>query len=58
MHYFPRWEIENYNILIDRRNFYDQPINEITKQYDEAIKASTGYGDDYTTGLFIGLCIF
>ena len=31
----PRFKIENYNIKIDGRNFYDQPINDSTKQYDE-----------------------
>ena len=30
-YFLPREEIENYNILIDGRNFYDQPINDITK---------------------------
>ena len=26
--YFPRFKIENYNMEIDSRSFYDQPINE------------------------------
>ena len=30
-----RVKIENYNIEIDARNFYDQPINESINQYDE-----------------------
>ena len=42
--------MKNYNVLIDGRNFYDQPNNDIIKQYDEIRKVSTGYGDDYTTG--------
>ena len=33
--------------MIDGRNFYDQPINDLTKQYDEVRKVSTGKGDDY-----------
>ena len=49
-YFLPRGEINNYNVLIDGRNFYDQPINEIIKQYDEIRKVSTGYGDDYATG--------
>ena len=49
-YFLPRGEIKNYNVLIDGRNFYDQPINDIIKQYDEIRKVSTGYGDDYTTG--------
>ena len=32
--FLPRGKIENYNVLIDGRNFYDQPINDIIKQYD------------------------
>ena len=48
-YFLPRGEIKNYNVLIDGRNFYDQPINDIIKQYDEVRKVSTGYGDDYTT---------
>ena len=27
----PRGEIKNYNVLIDGRNFYDQPINDLMK---------------------------
>ena len=29
---------------------YDQPINNLIKQYDEIRKVSTGQGGDYTTG--------
>ena len=36
--------------MIDGRNFYDQPINGLIKQYDEVRKASTGHGDNFTTG--------
>ena len=48
--FLPRIKIENYNIEIDVRNFYDQLINDSFKQYDEIRKISTGQGDDYTTG--------
>ena len=34
----PRVKIENYNMEIDGRNFYDQPINDSIKQYDEIKK--------------------
>ena len=57
-YFLPRVKIEHYNIEIDGRNFYDQPINDLIKQYDEVRKVSTGQGDDYTTGcLFIGFCL-
>ena len=45
-YFLPRVKIENYNIEIDGRNFYDQPINDSIKQYDEVRKVSTGEGDD------------
>ena len=35
--FLPKFKIENYNIEIDGRNFYDQPIN-LIKQYDEIEK--------------------
>ena len=49
-YFLSRGKIENYNVLIDGRNFYDQPINDLIKQYDEVRKVSTRQGDDYTTG--------
>ena len=51
-------KIENYNVLIDRRNFYDQPINNLIKQYDEVRKVSTGHGNDYTTGCLLDYAYF
>ena len=45
-YFLPRIKIENYNIEIDGRNFYDQPINDLIKQYDEVSKISAGQGDD------------
>ena len=45
-HFHPRVKIENCNIEIDGRNFYDQPINDSIKQYDEIRKISTEQGDD------------
>ena len=48
-YFLPRLKRENYNIEIDEINFYDQPINDSIKQYDEIRKISTGQGDDYTT---------
>ena len=34
--------------MIDGKSFYDQPINDLVKQFDEIRKVSTGQGDDYT----------
>ena len=44
--------------MIDGRNFHDQPINDLIKQYDKVRKALTGQGDDYTTGCFLDYAYF
>ena len=34
-YFLPRFKIENYNIEIDGRNFYAQPVNDSIKQCEE-----------------------
>ena len=41
-YFLPRGEIKNYKLLIDGRSFYDQPINDIIKQYDKSEKYQQG----------------
>ena len=50
---FSRANITNYNVLIDGRKFYNQPINDQIKKYEEIRKIATGQGDDYTTGCLL-----
>ena len=57
-YFLPRFKIKYYNIEIDGRNFYDQSINDLIKQYDEIRKISTGQGDDYTTGCLLDFAYF
>ena len=57
-YFLPRVKIYNYNIDVDGRNFYDQPINDSIKQYDEVRKIFTGQGDDYTTGYLLDFAYF
>ena len=45
--------IRKYNVLIDGRSFYDQPINDLIKQYDEVKKVSIWQRDNYTTGCLL-----
>ena len=52
-YFLPRVNITNYNVLIDGRNFYDQPINDQIKTYDEIRKIATGNRDDCTTGCLL-----
>ena len=49
-YFLPRQKIENYDVLIDGKKIYDQPINDLIKQYDEVRKRSTEQGADYTAG--------
>ena len=43
-------EIEDYNVMVDGRNFFDQPIKNDLKTYNNIRKIATGQGDDYKTG--------
>ena len=52
-HFLPRVDITSCNVLINGRNFYDRPINNQIKKYDEVRKIATGKGDDYTTGCLL-----
>ena len=57
-YFLPRGEINNDNVLIDGRNFYDQPINGLIKEYDEVRKVSTVHGDAYTIGSLLDYVYF
>ena len=39
--------------MTDGRNFFDQPINSMSKTYENVRKIATGKGDDYTTGCLL-----
>ena len=49
----PKVETKDYNVMIDVKNFFDQPINSVTKTYENIRKIATGQGDDYTTGCLL-----
>ena len=38
---------QNYNVLIARINFFDQPVKNDLRIYDNIRKIATGQGDDY-----------
>ena len=57
-YYLPKVEIKDYNVMIDGKNFFDQPINSDLKTYDNIRKIATGYGDDYTTGCLLDYSYF
>ena len=39
--------------MIDGRNFFNQPINSMSKTYENIRKIAAGKGDDYTTGCLL-----
>ena len=49
-YYLPRIDLKKYNIIIDGRNFYDNPIESDIGKYGELKKVMIGKGEDYTTG--------
>ena len=48
-YFVTRVYITSYNVLIDGKNFYDQPINDSIRKYDDVRKITTGKGDNYAT---------
>ena len=52
-YFVPRVDITSYNVLIDARNFYDQPINDSIRKYDEIIKIATEKVDNYASGCLL-----
>ena len=49
-YYSPRIGLNKYNVIIDGRNFYDNPIESDSEKYRELKKVMIGKGEDYTTG--------
>ena len=45
----PKIKIKDYNVMIDGKNFFDQPVKSNLRTYDSIRKNATGQGDDYTT---------
>ena len=57
-YYLPKVEIKDYNVMIDGQNFFDQPINSMTKTNENIRKMATGQGNDYTIGCLLGYPYF
>ena len=52
-YHIPKVEIKDYNVIIDERKFFDQPIKNDLKTFDNIRKFAIGQGDDYTTGCLL-----
>ena len=51
-YYLPTVEMKN-SVMIDGKNFFDQPFKSDLKTYDNIRKIATGQGDDYTIGCLL-----
>ena len=57
-YYLPRIDLEKYNVIIDGRHFYDNPIKSDIEKYRELKKVMIGKGEDYTTGSLLDFNYF
>ena len=57
-YYLPKVEIKDYNVKIDGKIFFDQPINNDIKTHENIWKFATSQGDDYTTGCLLDYSYF
>ena len=57
-YYLPNVEIKDYNVMIDGKNFFDQPVKNDKVTYENIRKIATGQGDDYTTGCLLDYIYF
>ena len=57
-YYLPRIDLNKCNVVIDARNFYDNPIESDIEKYRELKKVMTGKGEDYTTGSLLDFNYF
>ena len=57
-YYIPNVERKDCNVMINGKNFFDQPINNMIKTYENIRKITIGQGDDYTTGCLLDYTYF
>ena len=57
-YYVPNVEVKDYNVMIDGKNFLDQPVKNNKVTYENIRKIPTGQGDDYTTGCLLDYIYF
>ena len=48
-YYLPKGVIKNHNVIINGKNFYNEPIDSNIEGHEEIRKLKTGQGEDYIT---------
>ena len=51
--YLQTVEIKDYNVMINGKRLFDQPVKSTVRTFDNIQKIATGQGDDYTTGCLL-----
>ena len=59
-YYIPNVNVEKkyYNVMVDVKNFFDQPVKNNKVTYENIRKIATGQGCDYTTGCLLNYIHF
>ena len=57
-YYLPRISLNKYNVIIDRRNFHDNPIESDIEKYRELYKVMIGKGENYAAGSLLDFNYF
>ena len=52
-YYIPNVEIKDCNVMIDGKNFFDQPVRNDNVTCENIRKIAIGQGDDYATGCLL-----
>ena len=55
-YYLPNVEIKYFNVLIDRKSFFDLPVKNEEEAYEKIIEMSNN--NDYTTGNLLDFAYF
>ena len=57
-YYIPNVEIKDYNVMIEGKNVFDQPVRNDKVTYENIRKIVIVQGDDYTTGCLLDYTYF
>ena len=56
--FFPRVDIDNYNVMIDEQYFFDQPVINDLRKFEIILKVASGQGDDYAIDYLLDYAYF
>ena len=57
-YFLPTVTIKDYNVMINGKKFFDQPVKNDRRTYDNIRKIAAGQGNDYTTGYLLHYVCF